>query len=348
MERKPLAGMTPDELRAVADEAGLPRYAATQIAHRLYRCHAQTIAEMVELPARKRAWLEEHYHTGWQQPATVYRSSDGTAKYLFTPLQPTSNRRQIETVYIPSDRRSTVCISSQLGCRMNCRFCMTGQGGFDGNLSALEMLNQLHSLPEFDPNLTNAVFMGMGEPMDNVEELLKALTVLTSPWGYGWSPRRVTVSTVGVPETGFRKFLQESRCRLAVSLHTPFHAEREDWMPAEKVFPLKEIIALLKGYEFGYQRRISFEYILFRSRNDTERHALELARLLKGLSCRINLIRYHPIGERPHSFESPSAAETQAFCDRLTASGLLATVRASRGEDIQAACGLLGRAYKPK
>jgi 23S rRNA (adenine2503-C2)-methyltransferase len=349
MGKKPLGGMTLEELQSVAAEAGMARYAAAQIARRLYRCHAQTIAEMVELPAKKRAWLDEHYQIGNHAPTAVYRSSDGTAKYLFAAALHFKKRR-IETVYIPSEDRGTVCLSSQLGCRMGCRFCMTGRGGFTGNLSAGEMLNQLQAIPEFAGNqgnqVTNAVFMGMGEPMDNIDEVLKALTILTSEWGYGWSPRRITVSTVGVPEAGLRRFLAESRCRLAVSLHSPFSAERATWIPAERIFPAKELIAMLRKYDFGYQRRISFEYILFRGKNDSEQHISELVRILRGLTCRVNLIRYHSVADE--GFESPSTAEMEAFCERLNAYGLSATVRASRGEDVEAACGLLGGERREK
>jgi 23S rRNA (adenine2503-C2)-methyltransferase len=346
MEKLSLIGMTLEELRNVAGLAGLPKFAAAQIANRLYRCNAQSFDEMIELPAKKRAWLNEHYRIGRQRPTDTLRSSDGSAKYLFASVHPAQKRR-IETVFIPSSDRGTVCLSSQLGCRMACRFCFTGRAGFHGNLSAAEMINQILALPEFADNLvTNAVFMGMGEPMDNIDEVLKALTILTSSWGFAWSPRRITVSTVGVPVEGLRRFLDESRCRLAVSLHSPFAAERVAWIPAEQSFPAKELIALLRKYDFGFQRRISFEYILFKGKNDSERHAVELARILRGLSCRVNLIRFHSV--RQNDFDSPSSSEIEAFCNRLNGYGLNATVRASRGEDIQAACGLLSPSPLPQ
>ncbi|MDR3137378.1 MAG: radical SAM protein [Tannerellaceae bacterium] len=348
MEKISLSGMTLDELQTVADKAGLARYAAAQIAHRLYRCHALTIAEMAELPAKKRAWLEERYHVGRQSPIDALPSTDGAVKYLFAPAKPAAGRR-IETVFIPAADRGTLCLSSQLGCRMGCRFCMTGRSGFHGNLSPNEILNQLTALDEFGKGLvTNAVFMGMGEPMDNIEPVLKVLNILTAQWGYGWSSRRITVSTVGTPEAGFRRFLAESKARLAVSLHSPFAAERAEWVPAERVFPVKELIALLKKYDFGYQRRISFEYILFKGMNDSQAHVKELGRLLRAIGGRVNVIGYHPIPGKDGGFESPSVEQMEEFCNQLNAAGLNATLRASRGVDIHAACGLLSPAPHKK
>jgi 23S rRNA (adenine2503-C2)-methyltransferase len=220
---------------------------------------------------------------------------------------------------------------------MGCLFCMTGKQGFQGNLSAGEIVNQIHSLPERD-KLTSVVYMGMGEPFDNLEAVLGSIEILTSDWGYGWSPRRITVSTIGIIPA-MQTFLERTQANLAISLHTPFEEERRMLMPVEQVYPLTEVMKTIRSWDFGRQRRVSFEYILFRNLNDTPRHVKELARLLNGLRCRINLIRFHPIPGTP--LEGSDDHAVQAFKDALNKKDILTTVRASRGEDIWAACGLL-------
>jgi 23S rRNA (adenine2503-C2)-methyltransferase len=288
---------------------------------------------MTDLSLNARSLLGNDYETGLIPPVSVATGGDGTKKYLFN----LSGNRFIETAYIPDRDRATVCLSVQSGCRMGCRFCMTAQQGFQGNLTANEILNQFRSIPEHE-SLTNIVFMGMGEPLDNLEEVLRSLEILTSEWGYGWSPTRITVSTVGI--TGkIEEFLSKSKCHLAVSLHSPFDSERQSLMPAQKAHPVKEILDTIRGFEFGRQRRVSFEYIVFKGLNDTPAHVRELARILNGIRCRINLIRFHDI---PGSeFSSPDRHEMEAFRDSLNAKGITATIRASRGQDINAACGLL-------
>ena len=256
-----------------------------------------------------------------------------TRKYLF----PVKSGKHVETVFIPESHRSTLCISSQVGCKMGCVFCMTGKQGFQGNLSAGEILNQIISVPE-QPDLTNYVFMGMGEPLANTENLLKSLEILTSEYGYGLSPSRITVSTIGMLP-GLEKVMAESKCHLAISLHSPFPEERLELMPVEKLYPIRRIVEFLRKNPAGRQRRISFEYILFSGINDTTRHINGLTRLLNGLRCRINLIRYHPIpGEK---FVPTDEDTVQWFRTRLNEKGILTTVRASRGQDIFAACGML-------
>ena len=214
---------------------------------------------------------------------------------------------------------------------------MTGKQGFTANLTANQILNQIQSLPEND-SLTNIVFMGMGEPLDNVDELFKVLEILTAPYGYAWSPKRITVSTIGVTK-GLKRFLEESECHLAVSLHNPFHEERAAIMPVERAWPIAEVAAILRRYDFTHQRRVSFEYIVMSGLNDSPRHIRELCRLLDGIKCRINLIRFHKIPGSPYF--SPDDAAMVRLRDTLTAKGIQTTIRASRGEDIQAACGLL-------
>ena len=273
-------------------------------------------------------------------PVAVSESKDGTKKYLYRTLQ----GAYVESAYIPDGDRATLCVSSQAGCRMGCRFCATGRQGLQHNLTAAEILNQIVSLPERD-KLTNLVFMGMGEPLDNLDEVLRALEIITSEWGWGWSPTRVTVSTAGVV-SNLRRFLDETKVHLAVSLHNPFRQERAEIMPIEKGFPIHELCDILREYDFTHQRRVSFEYIVMSGLNDSMRHIRELSRLLDGIKCRINLIRFHQIPDSPYF--SPDDEAMIRFRDTLTARGIQTTIRASRGEDIQAACGLLSTQEKLK
>jgi len=333
MLKEKLYGKTLNELIAVTKRIRLPGYAAKQIADWLYKKEISSIGEMTNLSKKMREILEADYELGLSNPVKSAVSSDGTKKYLYKVL----NDKYIETAYIPDDDRATICVSSQAGCKMGCIFCMTGRQGFQGNLSSNEILNQFRSLPEFR-KLTNMVYMGMGEPLDNITEVLKSLEILTSDWGYGWSPTRITVSTVGLKGT-ISDFLEKSRCHLAVSLHSPFDEERRRLMPIQRTNSVREILEIIRNFDFNNQRRVSFEYILFKDLNDTPAHVKELARILNGIKCRINIIRFHHI---PGSgFNSPDPASTIAFREALNTKGLVTTIRASRGEDIQAACGLL-------
>ena len=333
MGREKLFGMTLNELVAVTRRSGLPGYSAKQIADWLYRKEIRSISEMSNLSTKARELLSEHYEFGLTEPAGSSVSSDGTKKYLYGVLE----NKYIETAYIPEDHRATVCLSSQCGCKMGCIFCLTGKQGFQGNLSSNEILNQFRSLPEFR-SLTNIVYMGMGEPLDNLTEVLKSLEILTSDWGYGWSPSRITVSTIGLLD-GIKEYLEKSRCHLAVSLHSPFDEERKKLIPVQKTNELREVLEIIRAFDLNRQRRISFEYILFKGMNDTPRHIKEMARILNGIRCRVNLIRYHNIPGSP--LESPDMGSIVNFRDSLNAKGIPATIRTSRGEDIQAACGLL-------
>jgi len=333
MAKDRLFGKTLAELSAVTSAASLPAYAARQIAGWLYRRGAPEISSMTDLSLRTRNTLGENYETSLTPPASVAASSDGTKKYLFR----VDESRYIETAFIPDRNRATVCLSVQSGCRMGCHFCMTARQGFQGNLTSGEILNQFRSIPEHS-SLTNIVYMGMGEPLDNLEEVLKSLDILTSGWGFGWSPSRITVSTVGI-RNRIEEFITGTKCHLAISLHTPFDEERIALMPVQKAHPIREVIDIVRKYDFGKQRRISFEYIVFKGMNDTPAHVKELARLLGDIRCRINLIRFHDIPGA--EYVSPDRSAMEAFRDSLNAKGITATIRASRGEDINAACGLL-------
>ena len=331
-----LYGQTLPQLEALCNRLEMPRFAAKQIARWLYDKHATTIEAMSDLSARHRALLAETYEVGLTAPEKVSISTDGTKKYLYR----TSQNHFIESAYIPDGDRATLCISSQAGCRMGCRFCATGRQGLQHSLSTNEILNQIGSLPERE-RLTNVVFMGSGEPLDNLDNLLPALEVLTSAWGFGWSPTRITVSTAGVASR-LERFLEATQVHLAVSLHNPFPHERAEIMPVEKAWPIREVVEILRRYDFTHQRRVSFEYIVMSGLNDSPRHIRELCRLLDGIKCRINLIRFHKIPGSPYF--SPDDRAMIAFRDALPAKGIHTTIRTSRGEDIQAACGLLSTA----
>ena len=351
MYKKVLIGMSLSQLKVVAAEAGLPGFAAGQMAQWLYQKGVASIDAMSNLSKAGRERLAESYEVGLMAHVRRQSSTDGTVKYLF----PTASGQTVESVFIPDDDRGTLCVSCQVGCKMNCRFCMTGRQGFQGNLTAGDILNQVYALPERD-RLTNIVFMGQGEPMDNLDPVLGAIEILTAPYGWAWSPKRITVSTVGLRK-GLKRFLDESQCHLAVSLHNPFPEERAAMMPAERSFPIKEILELVREYDWTGQRRLTFEYIAFGGQNDTNRHARELARLLAGLECRVNLIRWHVLPKEMDNgqwtihnsqftihnslLRESDSKRMEAFRDYLNHHGVMCTIRASRGQDIDAACGML-------
>ena len=344
-----LLGKTLEELQAVAQEVGLPRFAGKQLAEWIYVRRATSFDEMTNISLKGREALKARYTIGRHAPVAEAISKDGTKKYLFQVGERQKAKGDearggiyIEAVYIPDDDRATLCVSTQAGCKMGCRFCMTGTLGFHGHLSAADILNQIFSIPDAD-KLTNIVYMGEGEPMDNLDNVLRSLNAMTSTWGCAWSPKRITVSSVGINK-GLKHFIEESDCHLAISLHNPFAVERQEIMPIEKVNHLNDVIALLKQYDWSHQRRVSFEYICWGGVNDTPKHANELLRLLKGLDCRINLIRFHAGVDK--EFTSSDEQQMEWLRDYLTEHGITTTIRRSRGEDILAACGMLVNALK--
>jgi len=346
-----LLGKTLEELKAIAVEAGLPAFTGKQLAQWLYVRKVRSFDGMTNISKAGREKLSSMYDLGLSEAVGVARSSDGTKKYLFPVNCPKAagldayeqsrpeelETAAIEAVMIPDEDRRTLCVSSQSGCRMGCKFCMTGRQGFHGHLSAADILSQFIMVDECH-ELTNAVFMGMGEPLDNYDNVMRAIEVLTADWGFGWSPKRITLSSVGVMPN-LKRYLDESRCHLAISLHDPFHEERQDLMPVEKAWQIEDVVRLIRRYDFSGQRRVSFEYIMFSGLNDTKRHEDALIRLLRGLECRVNLIRFHKIPDFPY-VSSPDLI-MEMFRDRLNAHGITCTIRASRGEDILAACGML-------
>lgn len=331
--KEALFGQTLSQLRSLVGEMGQPAFVASQLADWLYSKGARTFDEMRNLSKRLQRELSERFEVGLREPERVTLSSDGTKKYLF----PTDHARYVETAFIPEEERATLCLSTQVGCKMGCLFCMTGKQGFQGQLTPGEIVSQYRALPEFE-RITNIVFMGMGEPLDNLEAVLTSLEILTADWGLALSPRRITVSTVGILPA-MRTFLERSECHLAVSLHSPFDEERRGLMPVQNVYPLTEVLSVLRESPIARRRRVSFEYIMFDRLNDSARHAKELVRLLSGIRCRVNLIRFHPIPGTPLQ---TSPAETMVrFEQQLKGSGIMTTIRKSRGQDIMAACGLL-------
>ena len=339
-ERKVLMGMTGSELKEAVRELGMPAFTGGQIARWLYQQHVSSIDEMTNISKQNRERLKEHFTVGSMAPIDCQRSVDGTVKYLF----PTADGKYVETVFIPDNERATLCVSCQVGCKMNCLFCQTGKQGWEGNLTAADILNQIYALPERE-QLTNVVFMGQGEPMDNLDAVLRATEILTADDGYQWSPKRITVSSVGI-RGKLKRFLDESQCHVAISMHSPLHEQRRQLMPAEGQMTIQEVVDLLRQYDFTHQRRCSFEYICFGGLNDSLAHGREIVRLVEGLECRVNLIRFHAIPD----VDLPGAAEKrmERLRDFLTARGVFTTIRASRGQDIFAACGLLSTAHKTR
>ncbi len=331
--KRNILGKDVAELQDMVLELGMPKFTAKQIAQWVYQKNVRSFDGMTNISKRHRELLEENCSIGTVDPVETQTSGDGTVKYLF----PTEDGKYVETVYIPEHDRATLCVSTQVGCKMGCMFCQTGRQGFEGSLTVTDILNQIYSI-EKPETLTNIVFMGQGEPLDNYDNMMKAISVITADYGWAWSPRRITVSTVGLKKN-LERFLRESECHLAVSMHFPIHEQRSRYMPAERQFPIEEIVALLRRYDWSHQRRLSFEYTMFDGVNDSTLFAKEIVRLLTGLDCRVNLIRYHRIPDLELD-ESPQTKMT-AFRDYLTRHGLYTTIRASRGQDIDAACGLL-------
>ena len=338
--REILLGKTPSELKEAALKAGLPSYAGKQLAQWIYARRVRSFDEMTNISKAGREKLKEMYDLGVVLPSACQESSDGTRKYLF----PVGEGNAVEAVMIPDDDRKTLCVSSQAGCRMGCRFCMTGRQGFHGNLSVSLILSQFIAIDE-SAGLTNAVFMGMGEPLDNFDNVMKAIEVLTAEWGFAWSPKRITLSTIGVIPA-LKKYLDGCRCHVAVSLHNPVGEELAQMMPVQKAWDIREVVELLRQYDFTGQRRVSFEYTMFKGLNDDKRHADALVRLLRGLECRVNLIRFHKIPDAP--YDSSPAVIMENFRDRISNQGITCTIRASRGEDILAACGMLAGEHRKR
>jgi 23S rRNA (adenine2503-C2)-methyltransferase len=333
MNRKKICGLSAEEIFSLIRDEGFSREPALILANFVYKKGIINFSGITRLPKKLKEFLTACFDTGIYGPATEETSGDGTKKYLFI----NSDGIRFETVFIPDGKRNTVCVSTQSGCRMGCPFCVTGKYGFHGNLDAGDIVNQVIGIPEAT-RVTHVVFMGMGEPMDNIENVIKACEILSAEWGKAMSQSNITVSTVGIAP-GVRHFLDSSGCNLTLSLFSPFPDERRLVVPAEAKFPANSIIDIMKNYSVAKKRRLSVAYVMIDGVNDTGRHLGELKKLLGGTGIRINLLPYHTIGNDIYS--SSSAERMMSFKHNLVISGISASVRRSRGADISAACGLL-------
>jgi len=331
--KQKLLGFSKDDCALFAKEHGLQAFRAKQLYDWLYAKAAFDFSAMTNLPLTLREQLGHHCEVGRVAPSAQSSSSDGTKKYLYDADQ----GRLIEAAYIPEPERATLCVSTQAGCKMGCLFCATGRQGFQGNLDAGAIVNQLLSLPE-RKTVTNLVYMGMGEPMDNIDAVLKSLSLFTDPDGIGISAHKITVSTIGIIP-GMERFIAESQANLAISLHATNDLDRRALMPVQQVYPIADVLSVLKTADWSGTRRLSFEYIMFAGINDHEAKARELVKLVNGLSCRVNLIHYH--GVPGNDLQGSSRQTMENFQNFLKEKGIVTTIRRSRGEDIQAACGLL-------
>jgi len=335
MIKTSLCGLTADEIMNLA---GSDHSHAIAIANCIYKKRIDNILLFPGISKQLKEDLNNISFPGIHKPVDSNKSSDGSIKYLFR----NETGLEFETVYLPDNKRNTVCVSSQSGCRMGCPFCATGKYGFRGNLSVQDIINQVISIPEYG-NITHVVFMGMGEPMDNIDNVIIACTILSAGWGLAISPRNITVSTVGITP-GVEMFLTQSNCNLALSLYSPFPEERYRAVPAEKRYPAGKIIVIMKNYPILKKRRMSIAYVMIRGINDTDRHLEGLINLLKESKIRINLLPYHSIPDDENT--SSSIKRMQHFKHQLFISGISASIRKSRGLDVSAACGLLASGLK--
>jgi len=333
MDKTSLCGFTVEEIFGIIQPGGFTRSHALKISHLIYKKGIRDLCSSSGLPRKLRDFLSQTSETGLYPPVSSVSSSDGTTKYIFR----TPDTRQFETVLIPDKKRNTVCVSTQSGCRMGCSYCMTARYGYHGDLSAGEIVNQVISL-NTEVNVTHVVFMGMGEPMDNLDNVLKACEILTSEWGVAIARRNITVSTVGITDAVV-EFINRSDCNLTLSLYSPFPEERVKVIPAEKAYPVRKTIGIMKDHPLQKKRRFSVAYIMIKGINDTDRHLTELIDLIKGSGIRVNLLPYHPV-PGDNNISSPDD-RMMYFKHNLIISGISASVRRSRGADINAACGLL-------
>lgn len=330
-----LSGRLYSEIGNILEEVGFSDIPAEKVTYWLYRRKIRDFMEMDNLPKTLRAYLNDNFSPGFYEPFQSFLSDDLSKKYLFK----TRSGYPVESVYLPDNKRNTICVSSQAGCRMACSFCNTGKVGFHGDLGTDEILNQVGSIQE-SKKLTHIVFMGMGEPLDNYKNVMKALEILTAQWGFSFSPRNITVSTIGLKPC-LEEFLKSTRCNVAISIHSPFDEERDEIIPSRNKYSIEELLDLIKAYKWEKNQRVTFQYIMINGINDSRRHLNEIIRILKGTTIRVNLMSYHP-PEGSTIQNSPDHLRWY-FKKQLIKNGISASIRRSRGLDIGAACGLLGK-----
>ncbi len=346
-----ILNMSLPELQAFMQELGEPKFRALQVWQWLWQKMARDFDSMTNVSKATRAKLSECAHITWPTVSTIAKSKDGTTKFLLT----LADGAQVETVIIPSESRDgtvrlTQCLSSQVGCAMACTFCSTGSMGFERNMTHAEILGQVLVAREYledtrpdHPKLRNLVFMGMGEPLLNLKEMLRSLTSLNDDHGLNFSPRRITVSTCGI-EKGLRELGESGLAYLAISLHAPNQALREKIMPKAARWDLDKLMDSLAHYPLKTRERVTFEYLMLGGVNDGIEHARELTRLVSKVKGKLNLIVYNPAEGAP--YKAPSQEQVLAFEHYLWDRNITAIIRKSKGQDINAACGQLKAAQQ--
>ena len=339
MEKINLKGLWIEELEGILDKLGEKKYKAKQIAKWIYNKGVSDFEQMTDLSKELRRKLAEIAYIDKLKLIKKQTSKiDQTEKFLFE----LSDGKKIETVLMREKERVTLCISTQAGCALNCIFCATGSMGFERNLSAGEIVDQIICAKEHlkeDEKITNLVIMGMGEPLLNYENTLKSIRMIQSELGLSLSAKRITLSTAGIVSQIYKLADEGLKIKLALSLNAPDDELRKKLMPITKKYPLSKVMEALKHYAKVNDTRITFEYVLIKDINDSKEQALELAKLVRGIPCKINLIPYNPVKNCP--FEKPDEETLQKFRDILYPRAPAVTLRKSKGDDIQAACGQL-------
>ena len=335
MNRPTLYGLDLEEIKAWTSRHQVPAYRAGQLSHWLYQKHLLDLAEAKNLPSDLRARILKDFSVGSLE-LTEAREGLESTKFLFR----TPEGRLLESVLISQRGRKTVCLSTQLGCKIGCVFCASGKGRFGRNLTAGEIVEQAARIERKTGRVTNIVFMGMGEPLDNFEATMKALRILQAPWGFGLGARRITVSTSGITPK-IKEFVErnEGRVRLSVSLHSSDEARRTGLVPINKRYSLKELRETLAEIRRRLKREITFEYTLIDSVNDSDEEAEGVAKIARPLNAKVNIIPYNPIREM--DFKTPSAQKMDRFAGILRRRSIRVTIRQTAGRGIDAACGQL-------
>jgi len=334
-----LVGLDCQELERLVLSLGKAPYRARQLYHALYSRRELNLAALTELDSHFRAALAAHYEITYPQAQGEFISKDGSARYLLRLQDNTS----IETVYIPEEERVTLCLSSQAGCAVDCRFCFTALLGLQRNLSAGEILGQVLAIAKLRAlrpgSRLNLVFMGMGEPLLNFAPVMKAIRIFADPRGFGIPLRRITISTSGIVPRMRELACDPRRPKLAISLNASSEQQRTELMPINRKYPLSELLRACRAYPLRPRELLTFEYVLLGGFNDTDADALRVADLLRGMRAKVNLIPYNPGSELPYR---PSPLErVLAFQQLLTERSIPAYIRISRGQDVGAACGQL-------